>query len=520
MKNIKQYTTKFWSYIKIHKFKAVLCIVLIVAGFILLRPEEQTVFEYISPEIKTFQTTVEGSGNVSTESSVNLVALTTGQISDIKIKPGDSVKKGQILATISNRAQLADLTKARAEYEKVVNGSSQEDITSEQTELDNAALNLEQVRKEQGILVANARRKWYSSDLIAKPYDTDISCTIPTISGAYNGNQIGEYRVSIDGSQGIRFRVSGLEEISDQSVDNDNSVPLGTQGLKIFFPDGSYECNDGDSWYVTIPNTEGENYLANYNNYQLALSTQEKAVADAEQKLKTANAGFAQVKAPSRYEEVLSAQGALQSAQANYEDTIIRAPFDGQVGKVSITAGEFVQSGTEAVTIIGEGKIAEITLNEVDVANLKVGQKAALTFDALPDLELMGSVAEIDTSGTDDSGVIIFGVKIIIGNDDDRVKPGMSVTGTITTNEKENSVVLSNTALKEDDTGEYYVLVKDINGSEKNPNKKVLIKIGLSNDIETEIVEGLSGNEEVLYREISQKETKQSGGLIQPPSGE
>lgn len=509
VKNWFQIAVRF---LKSHKYTSFIIALVLVIAIYFLWPSGELQYEYIHPEIKTFQTTVEGSGNVSTENSVDLVALKSGQIYSVKVKPGDKVKKGQILATISNKAQLAELTKARAEYEKVANGSAQKDIDTKQIELDNALFNLEQVKKEQETLVTNARRKFYSSDLEVKQY-SGTTGTAPIITGSYNGTTTGEYRISIDGPQGYNFRVNGLERQEDGYVDDKEPWSLGTQGLMITFPDGIGYRND-DSWYLLIPNTEGENYVSNYNSYLSALSTQEKAIADAEQKIKSSQTNVAQIKAPSRYEEILSAQGVLQSAEANYEDTIIRATFDGSIGKVSVTPGEFVQVGNHAMTVVAENKIAEITLNEVDVANLAIKQPSTLTFDALPELTLTGTVTEIDTVGTDDSGVITFGVKIVVEDNDPRVKPGMSVTGTIVTKQKENVLVVPNGVLKSEDK-KYYVMVK--NGiAQDSPQKKHYVSIGLANDIETEIIEGITFTDEILYRTVSNKE-KQTGGLIQPP---
>ncbi|MDD5433706.1 MAG: hypothetical protein PHE77_03610, partial [Candidatus Pacebacteria bacterium] len=57
--------------------------------------------------------------------------------------------------------------------------------------------------------------------------------------------------------------------------------------------------------------------------------------------------------------------------------------------------------------------MAEISLNEVDVAKVKIGQRAIITFDAIDELEITGKVEDVDTIGTVSQGVVSYNVKII-----------------------------------------------------------------------------------------------------------
>jgi HlyD family secretion protein len=65
-----------------------------------------------------------------------------------------------------------------------------------------------------------------------------------------------------------------------------------------------------------------------------------------------------------------------------------------------------------------------------------MGQKVTMTFDAIPDLTMTGTVAEIDTLGTVTQGVVSYTVKIAFDTDNTDVKPGMTVSAMIITNTK------------------------------------------------------------------------------------
>ncbi len=103
---------------------------------------------------------------------------------------------------------------------------------------------------------------------------------------------------------------------------------------------------------------------------------------------------------------IQKAKDTLAEASSALADYSLRAPFDGILASVDINKGDSVSSGKVAATIITAQKIATITLNEVDAAKVKAGQKATLTFDAVEDLSITGAVAEVDTLGTVSSGVV------------------------------------------------------------------------------------------------------------------
>lgn len=140
--------------------------------------------------------------------------------------------------------------------------------------------------------------------------------------------------------------------------------------------------------------------------------------------------------------------------------------------------------------------MATISLNEVDIASIKIGQKTALTFDAIDGLSISGTVVEMDSVGTVSSGVVTYNVKIAFDNDDERVKPGMSTNVEITTNSKQNVLMVSNSAIKtRSDVSYVEVLDKDINQtSRKN------VETGISDDTMTEIISGLSEGDIVILK--------------------
>ncbi|MBU4370253.1 efflux RND transporter periplasmic adaptor subunit, partial [Patescibacteria group bacterium] len=209
---------------------------------------------------------------------------------------------------------------------------------------------------------------------------------------------------------------------------------------------------------------------------------------------------------------VTQKEDALFDAKKKLASCSIRAPFDGVIAEKNdkIKKGDSVSSSTVLATLITKQKIAQISLNEIDAANIKVDQKATITFDALPEVTIVGRVIEIDTMGQVSQGIVSYGIKIIFDTDVEQVKPGMSVTVDIITEAKQDVLILPSSAIKFQE-GAYYVELVDANKQFANTPGTVLptqpkrqsVEIGLSNDFSTEVVSGLKEGDIVVVSTIN-----------------
>ncbi len=215
-------------------------------------------------------------------------------------------------------------------------------------------------------------------------------------------------------------------------------------------------------------------------------------------------------------------EATLSDAKDSLAKLYITTPIAGVVAKVSLQKGDSVSTGTSVATMIAHQRIAVVSLNEVDIAKVKVGQKATLTFDAIDGLTITGSVLEIDTLGTVSQGVVTYNVKIGFDTQDERIKPGMSVSAAIITDSKADVLLVPNSAVKSSGGGNYVLVPQDqasatkiiatagANSSGKNsgisltpaPHQQT-VEIGLANDTATEIVSGLKEGDWVVIQTIT-----------------
>lgn len=203
-------------------------------------------------------------------------------------------------------------------------------------------------------------------------------------------------------------------------------------------------------------------------------------------------------------------QNALWDAQQKLADYTVRAPIAGVITNLDVRLGENVSSGTAAMTLVAQQKLAEISVNEVDAAKIKAGQKATLTFDAVQDLTISGAVSEVDLLGSVSQGVVSYNVKIAFDTQDERIKPGMSVSAAIIVDAKPDVLLVPNTAVKTQGQTTYVEILKD------GAPVQQTVQVGLSNDTSSEVT-GIDEGAEVITQTITG--TTAAGTSTQQRSG-
>jgi len=261
----------------------------------------------------------------------------------------------------------------------------------------------------------------------------------------------------------------------------------------------------------------------NIKDSKLALESAKENLEDKKLALEELLAGADSLDIRTQRNIVAQKEAALADAKQKLSDCIIRAPFDGVVAKISVKKGDSVSSGATIATLITKQQIAEISLNEVDAAQIKIGQKVTLTFDAIENLTISGQVLEIDTLGTVSQGVVSYSATIGFDTQDDRVKPGMSVSASIITDVKQDVLLVPNSAVKTSGNTQYVQILDQLETqstasisqsitSSMIPSQ-VAVQIGLSNDTLTEIISGLNEGDQIISRTItasSQTSTQQT----------
>ena len=128
-----------------------------------------------------------------------------------------------------------------------------------------------------------------------------------------------------------------------------------------------------------------------------------------------------------------STEAALQQTRSVLNDMELRAPFPGVVAEIAPAVGEQVGPGAKVVLLadFSTWQIETDDLTELDVVKVKEGSSTTIEFDALPDVQLTGTVVQIKPVGVNKQGDITYTVVIRPDEYDDRLRWNMTATVTI-----------------------------------------------------------------------------------------
>lgn len=157
-------------------------------------------------------------------------------------------------------------------------------------------------------------------------------------------------------------------------------------------------------------------------------------------------------------QDILAAQAKVDAAQAIANSLSVIAPFDGEALSVEHRAGDVVSAGELAVNIADMNHLfVDTSINEADIASVKLGDKAEITLDALPDVTFTGKVAAINPVSEIVSGLVKYTVRINLDKvkDDSFLPLNTTANVVITVKAAAATLTVPIAAIKNDADGEH-----------------------------------------------------------------
>ncbi len=500
----------------------------------------------------TVISSVSGSGQVSPSDQVDVKPKASGDVISVPVQEGQFVKAGTALAYLDStdaqkavRDAEANLQSSQISFNKLKEPADQLSLTQAQnaalnasttleTEYDAAFNNVSSTFLDEPSIMTGVYSVLYSYDRTlggsslanAEFYQNTINTYDATLKGtSYHDDALAKYQ-----SAKKLYDASFTEyKTTDRTASHDavekllNGTYATTQAISDALKSASALIQlyqDTMTAQGLTPNATSNTHLSTLGGYTStanghvsslsstisSLSSDKQDVVQTSQSLQKLVSGADPLDVQSSQLSVQQRQNALQDAQDTLADYTVRAPFDGTVAKLDVKKGDSASSGTAVATLITQQQIAEISVNEIDAAKMKVGQKATLTFDAIDGLSITGQVASVDTLGTVSQGVVSYDVKIGFDTQDTRVKPGMTVNSSIQTDVHQNVLTVPSGAVKTQG-GQTYVQVfnpplANAGGtsgvtSDTAP-QNVSVTTGISDDTNTEIDSGLTAGEQIV----------------------
>lgn len=193
-----------------------------------------------------------------------------------------------------------------------------------------------------------------------------------------------------------RAALSGAEaalKIQDQSI---NSARAQLQSAEAALRSAKAARDTArQSWdRARALNSRGVTAQSSADQTQLALRQTEAAVTQAESAIAVAreNVNGAQIGLAAKQADIASAAAAVELAQIDLDNTVIRAPRAGKLGQVGVRAGQYVTPGTALVSLVGADIWVIANFRETQLHGMQVGDRASFTVDAMDDRRFIGRV--------------------------------------------------------------------------------------------------------------------------------
>ncbi len=445
---------------------AVVVIAAVVGGYWIWRSREdalraqQSQGRQVAVRRGTLVATVSASGSIAPEAQVMLNFQTPGTVDTVNVVVGQKIKAGEVLAQLdttewalaAQQAQQA-LVVQQVNYSQTVAGPKAFDVTAAKAQLASAWAQYTDAKKPSDSQVAQALAQ-------LKKAENDLK----QAQDAYEGVSAGRAAAKQYGIQG-----GGLGRYEEQMRATVDVLRAARDAAKTTYDQAARGATDaqlGAAWAAV--------QQAQANLDRLTLDPDRVTVSRA---------------------QVEQARIAYEQAKLRLDRASLTAPFDGQVGQVNITRGGSSATPLGAVLLVDTSRFhIDVSVDEIDIAKLKVGQTVDVSADALPDATVTGKIDRIAPVATSQAGVVSYQVRVVVEPTDAPLRAGMSANVTIVTDTRADVLLVPNWAIRIDRaTGKAFV-----NRLIGTTAREVEVKTGLRNESDSEVVEGVQEGDVII----------------------
>lgn len=459
-------------------------------------------------------------GTVKPVQSVAAAFMVSGRIAEVKTAVGDRVAAGTPLVVLEAADAAAQVEQAEASaaaesarLEELRRGQRPEEIRI-------AELNLEKTRQELTgtyALIRPALMDGYakSDDALRRRLDplfNNDEELNPFLTFATKNSQvkIDVETLRLAAGYELRHWQNELElpaaavtdrSVLDQTIEQAMGHLLLIERFLNRLMTAVVEATDIPRSTVDLYQTAVTEAKAAVNGALTALTNQRQAAAiqrliilRVENELTLQRAGSDPQEIAVQQARLKEAEARLRAARIQLAERTLRSPLTGIVVRQEAEVGQLTAAQAPLVTVAAEkDPYLEINVPEADIGKLRLGNRASITLDAFPDERWDGRVTAIDPAATTIDGVVNYRLRLSPDRQGSRFRDGLTANVVIQTLRKINVLVLSQTALLENDRGAF---VKVWNGAAM---KETPVKVGLRGAGGLrEIIAGLREGERVV----------------------
>ncbi|MEI8337635.1 MAG: HlyD family efflux transporter periplasmic adaptor subunit [bacterium] len=477
----------------------------------------------VEAQTGTILQTVAGTGQVAASNQIDLNNNVSGTVLSVNAVTGQQVKAGDLLVTIDPTTARISLENAKISLAKLQEAADPLQLATDQNSL-SSSISSKKTSEATGInnvsssfidmtnVIDGMNTMFYektgylnsqqvgSMSDVAKSYISTAGVAFDQAKILYTKNLVDSKNVTRDSSS------EDIDKIISQTYDTAKALAQSVQYAKIAV---DYIKNTDATRANSTDTTTAENNLSSWttsmNSNVSNLLSSKNSIESSTNNIQQQTLTLQKLQQGTDPLDIRSAELSVETAQNNYNKYFVRAPLDGVVAKISVQVGN--QTTGSVGTFISKSKIANISLNEVDVAKVAIGDKTTLNFSAINGLNITGTVAQIDLVGAVSQGVVTYNVQIAFDTDDIRVRPGMSVSASIITSAAQNILLVPSSAVKNQGNISYVQMFKNPipKSSESSyPTNEVpiqtIVQTGATDNSNIEITSGLKIGDQVITK--------------------
>lgn len=445
---------------------------------------------------------VMATGKVFPNQNVELGFDKSGRVGSVNYFVGDSVRRGDVIASLDSGEVNSDISRARAILDEELI-KLEELKTTAPASYNDAYRNLEVAIREAYVSADNAVRNRVDQFFKNVPDNPMFEVKFEDGNFVHFFPIPSSMQVSINGDRKLVEKVLNNWDLRIASLDSKSLLTNADVALSDLNQISSFLDNVASAINTFTP---GEfQYETTVNNYKTTMSLARTEVSSSKTKIVTAKDKVNS--APTlgndgQYKNVLSqearvsqARASLASLQATLSKSSIVSPFDGVLTKQDVKVGAVVSPGNSLVSITSQSDVyIEANISEINIGKVSEGDRVAVEFDAFPNEVFEGFVFLIEPGDFIIDGVVNFKIRVILDAPDSRIKNGLTSNLKIETDKKSDVLKVPLYAISREE-GNIFV-----NKRVGNSIQKTLIKIGISgNDSFAEVLEGLNQGDILEY---------------------
>lgn len=408
-------------------------------------PKDTEVIDTATVSLIDITQTIVVSGKTEARQIATLSFPVSGIIQQIYPNIGDTVQTGDIIASLTKDALVAeyDVALENVRYleeikQELLRGPVETERAVARQNVQIAEARITQLETDYTQVIKNARRNLLSTGLAAYPTVAQNNTVPPIISGNYLCNEEGTYQLYVyrsSASSDYSYVLSNRE--TGTFVANiDSATPLGSCGLYIQF--ASDEQYHNTTWTIDIPNKRSPQYVTLKNNYDQLVTEKSTALSTARENITLAQRTEQALITPTSAEVINQAEANLSAAKAQLAvqeaviaDFTIKAPFTGVVSTIDMKIGE-TTGPNQTIKMVYEGDYQlKARIPEIDITRLKAGNLASVIFDADSSRSFPAEVTYISPLSTELSGVAYYEAEIKLKESPTWLREGLNADITI-----------------------------------------------------------------------------------------